>query len=111
MKSIIILTALGIASAASVASAAPEGRGGDRLKAADTNGDGMISREEAKALPRLAKHFDQLDADRNGQVTREEMRAAHQKRHNARFDRLDTNKDGVISRDEFNAMHQRHAQK
>ena len=111
MKSIIILTALGIASAASLANAAPEGRGGDRLKAADTNGDGMISREEAKALPRLAKHFDELDTDKNGQLTREELRAGHQKRRNAMFDKLDTNKDGVISRDEFNAAHPRHAGK
>jgi Ca2+-binding EF-hand superfamily protein len=109
MKAITILAALGIACAASLALAAPEGRGGDRLRAADTNGDGMISREEAKALPRLAKHFDAIDADKNGQITAEEMGAAHQNRRNAAFDKLDANKDGVLSRDEFNAMHKHHA--
>jgi hypothetical protein len=109
MKSVILLTALGLASAATLVTAAPEGRGFERLRAADTNGDGMISREEAKALPRLAGHFDELDADKNGQLTAEEMRAAHQARRNAAFDKLDANKDGVLSRDEFNAMHQRHA--
>lgn len=111
MKSVILLTALGLASAASLVFAAPEGRGLERMRAADTNGDGMISRDEAKALPRLSKHFDQLDADKNGQVTAEEMRAAHQNRRAAAFDKLDTNKDGVLSRDEFSARHSHRAQK
>jgi Ca2+-binding EF-hand superfamily protein len=106
MKSVILLTSLGLISAATLVMAAPDGRG-QGLRAADTNGDGMISREEAKALPRLAKHFDQIDADKNGQITAEEMKAARQVRHNAAFDKLDTNKDGVLSRDEFNAGHQR----
>jgi hypothetical protein len=109
MKSAILLTSLGLLSAATLAMAAPEGRGMDRLRAADTNGDGMISREEAKALPRLAKHFDAIDADKNGQITAEEMAAAHQNRRNAAFDKLDANKDGVLSRDEFNAVHKHHA--
>jgi Ca2+-binding EF-hand superfamily protein len=112
MKYAAILAALGLASAACLAVAAPEGRGSDRLRAADTNGDGMISLQEAQAaLPRLAKHFDQVDANHDGQVTADEMRAARAKRHNAMFDRLDTNKDGVISRDEFNARPQHRAQK
>jgi Ca2+-binding EF-hand superfamily protein len=111
MKSIVILTALGLASAASLVMAAPDGHGADRLRAADTNGDGMISREEAKALPRLGKNFDRIDTDKNGQITAEELRAAHQGRRSAAFDKLDTNKDGVLSRDEFNAMHAHRAQK
>jgi Ca2+-binding EF-hand superfamily protein len=111
MKSILLLTALGLTSA-TLAVAAPEGRGhGQGLKAADTNGDGMISRDEARALPRLAKHFDQIDADKNGQITAEEMKAAHQARRNASFDKLDANKDGVLSRDEFNAARTHRAAK
>ena len=48
----------------------------DRLKAADANGDGLIDRAEAEAgLPRLAKHFDKLDADGDGKLSPEEMRA------------------------------------
>ena len=47
------------------------------------------------------------DADRNGTVTAEEMRAAGQakraERRHAMFDRLDANKDGSISRAEFDA--------
>lgn len=103
MKSVILLTALGLASA-TLAIAAPEGRGhGQGLRAADTNGDGMISRDEAKALPHLSQHFDQIDTDKNGLISPEEMKAAHQARRNAAFDKLDANKDGVLSRDEFNA--------
>ena len=33
----------------------------ERLKAADANNDGMISRDEAKALPRIAEQFDAID--------------------------------------------------
>lgn len=44
-----------------------------RWDKADTNGDGMLSREEAKASPHIAKHFDEIDADKNGQVSEQEV--------------------------------------
>jgi hypothetical protein len=48
-----------------------------RFKSADADGNGMISRAEAeKAMPRLVRHFDRLDANKDGQVTRDEMAAA-----------------------------------
>ena len=50
--------------------------GEERWKAADTDGDGAISRDEAKvAMPRLFAEFDKLDANNDGKVTRDEMRA------------------------------------
>jgi len=50
-----------------------------RLKAADANGDGLISRSEADAsLPRIAKRFDALDGNRDGQLSPDELRAAMQ---------------------------------
>ena len=48
----------------------------DRLQAADSNGDGMIDKAEAQAkLPRIAKGFDKLDANADGKLSPEEMRA------------------------------------
>lgn len=46
----------------------------DRVRAADTNQDGAIDRAEAEAsLPRVAKGFDRLDADKDGKLTVEEV--------------------------------------
>ncbi|HEX7560452.1 MAG TPA: EF-hand domain-containing protein [Usitatibacter sp.] len=112
MKYVAILTALGLACATLVAVAGSEGHDGhgamaERLKQADTNGDGMISREEAKALPRIAAHFDEIDANHDGQVTADELRAFHQKhgakRSGAMLKKLDTDGDGRISRAEAQA--------
>lgn len=44
-----------------------------RMDKADGNRDGMLSQEEAKASPRLAKHFSAIDADKNGQVNTQEI--------------------------------------
>ncbi len=47
-----------------------------RFKRADTDGDGRISRAEAeRAMPRLGRHFDRIDADKDGYVTMEEITA------------------------------------
>ena len=51
----------------------------ERLKAADTNADGLISRAEAAALPRILEHFDEIDTNKDGQVSFEELRAFHAK--------------------------------
>lgn len=46
----------------------------DRLRAADANQDGYIDRAEADAsLPRVAKAFDRLDANKDGKLTVEEV--------------------------------------
>jgi Ca2+-binding EF-hand superfamily protein len=119
-------------------------RGGhmhERLKAADTNNDGMISREEAKALPRIAEQFDAIDANRDGFITLDELRAYHQAHKGEQrgemwktldangdgklsreevaghprlakeFDAIDANKDGFLSPDELQAARGRHAAK
>jgi hypothetical protein len=53
---------------------------GKALKALDTNNDSMISRAEAQGKPRLVKHFDAIDANKDGQLSTDEMKA-HRKAH------------------------------
>jgi hypothetical protein len=45
----------------------------DRLMAADANKDNQWSREEWLAAGRRERGFDMMDADTNGQITREEL--------------------------------------
>jgi Ca2+-binding EF-hand superfamily protein len=48
-----------------------------RFKLADKDGDGKLTQEEAKAgMPRVAKHFDQIDKDKLGYVTLDQIKAA-----------------------------------
>jgi hypothetical protein len=139
MKYVIALTALALASASSLVLADNAGTAGaghrgafmERLKAADTNGDGMLSKTEAASLPRIAANFDAIDANHDGQVTLDELHAFMKARHGqagqrmfksadangdgkvsreeflaqaaARFDKLDANKDGVLTPDELKA--------
>ncbi len=115
MKYVLSLTGAALASVAILAVAAPEGAGGhrhgamlERLKQADTDGNGLISRDEAKALPRLAKHFDEVDANHDGQLSSDELRAFHEKMRAAHagerqarmaehWKKLDSDGDGRIS--------------
>lgn len=113
MKQVILLTALGLAAAGiavAAESGAPSGAGHEhphgllgRLQAADTNHDGMISRDEAKALPMIARNFDAIDANHDGQITKDELKAFHQARMAEHFKRLDTDGDGRISKAEAQA--------
>ncbi|CAK0779940.1 EF-hand domain-containing protein [Gammaproteobacteria bacterium] len=51
-----------------------------KFKAADKNGDGKLTLDEAKAgMPRVAKNFDKIDADHEGYVTLEQIKAASAK--------------------------------
>jgi len=42
----------------------------------DTDKDGRISKDEASAGPRLSKHFDKVDVDHDGFITRAELTTA-----------------------------------
>lgn len=46
-----------------------------RFKAADKNGDGKITREEAEAgLPRVAMAWEKIDVDNKGYITLEQLK-------------------------------------
>jgi hypothetical protein len=105
MKTLLMggLIALSVGSVA-MAQDAPRGPG-----AADTDGDSRISQAEFVAA--AVQRFDRGDANRDGTITAEEMRAGMQARHTERrgevFARMDTNGDGSISRAEFDARPER----
>jgi hypothetical protein len=48
---------------------------GQQWAKADTNGDGVVSREEAEKVPSLAKIFNNADRDGDGMVRKEEYEA------------------------------------
>ncbi len=60
-----------------VASAERPGRGhGGHMEKMDTNGDGVIAKGEVESAALAA--FAKLDADANGQLTQDEMKAGHE---------------------------------
>jgi len=94
MKIVATLIAIALVSTATLVLAGDKEHGGhargagmERLKAADANADGLISRAEATALPRVAKNFDQIDANKDGQLSADEMRAFHEARKAQRHQR------------------------
>jgi Ca2+-binding EF-hand superfamily protein len=93
MKRIAILTiALGACAGAAWAQ--------DDMLAADSNGDGQITRAEAQAA--RAAMFDRLDANSDGFISAEERAAASAASARRRgMQRVDANNDGQISRAEF----------
>jgi len=79
-------------------------RGEERWKASDTDGNGSLSRTEAEASSSWAgERFAKLDANADGELTREEMHAARKQGHEQmrahkveRFKAADANGDGGI---------------
>ena len=49
----------------------------EQFKAADKDGDGALTKAEAESahLDRIVNHFDQIDANKDGKATRDEIRA------------------------------------
>jgi len=78
------------------------------FKAADKDNDGTLDKEEAKAMPRVAKNFDAIDANHDGTVSMEEIKAfmkttMHEKGQ-AAFKKADKDNDGTLDKEEAKAM-------
>jgi hypothetical protein len=106
--------------APALASAASNGynaRLAGQFRRADADGNGTLSRAEAeRAAPLLARQFDAIDANHDGQITAEEIRAFRRTGRRVRsgrvgaggrevatkfdqhFARADANGDGALSR-------------
>ena len=54
------------------------------FKAADKDNDGTLDKEEAKAMPRVAKNFDAIDTDHDGTVSMDEIHAFMKAQHQAK---------------------------
>ena len=53
------------------------------FKKADKDNDGTLDREEAKAMPQVAKNFDAIDTDKDGTVSLEEIHTFMKAQHHA----------------------------
>jgi hypothetical protein len=85
----------------------------DRLKAADTNKDGLISKAEAAAIQPMTEHFNEIDTNKDGFLSQDELKATGDKAHRGHggqrwhghhggaFGGVDANRDRVITRDEM----------
>jgi len=53
----------------------------EKLRALDVDQDQALSRAEiGDSMPKLSENFDTIDSNRDGKLTREEMRAARESR-------------------------------
>ena len=58
-------------------------------------------KKKASSANYLQAWFDEIDADGDGKISRDEHMKHAAQRAETRFTHMDTNKDGVISKDEF----------
>lgn len=126
MRKTLLFTALALASGLALAQqGAPDDRDAARAEwrakaearwaASDKDGDGSLDRIEAQAHhARLAEHFDRIDANADGEISREEMAAQRGKMHHGRrgmhrlqgymaglFVGMDDDRNGAVSRAEL----------
>ena len=88
---------------------------GIMFKTVDTNGDGAISKAEFNAYyaKHNLKHFKELDANKDGKITPEELQGGHRQEMgnndgtthlDQRFNAADANHDGGLNKAEANGM-------
>ncbi len=107
---LIALATLVLAGGAGLAVAQPSGKSGPfGLLQHDANADGRLTRAEFDEAQR--RHFNAIDANKDGTATNEEFRTyrdaegkdRREEMVKARFDALDTDRNNQLSRTEFSA--------
>lgn len=90
-----------------------QGAAQTQFEATDTDGDGALSlaeltaRSAENAASRAEKMLSRLDANEDGSLTPDEMRAPRPERAARMFERADADGDGVLSEEEFEAVKSR----
>ena len=114
LLTLAVLTALAAGTAFAATAPAPgvsatSAQSAPRAKL-DSNGDGIVDRTEAASHPHMVGKFDELDKNKDGKLTKDEMPVRHGRGHDKRghgpreaMSKLDTDKDGRISRAEATA--------
>lgn len=106
-KLLVVASLLALAGSATAQMPGAGGARGFGLLEFDTNADGRLTKAEFDAAQRT--RFNQIDADKDGSATPEEIRtgmeaqakARHEAAQKARFTELDKDKNGQISQAEF----------
>lgn len=83
-----------------------QARANGRFAQMDTNGDGVVTATELEEMSsrRVARLMERADANKDGQLTQDEMREARQTQRMARMmERFDTDGSGGLSPEEFRA--------
>lgn len=105
----LLLTVLSAALIPFLAQAKPKGgdgkgerpQPGQIFERLDTDESGTLSKDEAKGP--LAEHFDEFDANSDGEISKEELRAKHKERggdkggKGGKLKEIDTDESGTIS--------------
>jgi len=106
-----LITSTALVDPCAFATDQPGGKLETAFKKADTDSDGTLTKDEAKAMPRVEKNFDAIDTDKDGTVSLEEIRASMKKTGKAMHDRAverfksaDKDNDGTLTKDEAKAM-------
>ncbi|WP_306153084.1 EF-hand domain-containing protein [Roseovarius sp. MMSF_3281] len=111
----MILSVIGAAMVVTAgAGAMAQGKHGDHKRPSfeevDANGDGKVSRDEMQA--RAAARFNDADSDGDGAISRDEMIARAMARVEKRVDRmmsrLDADDDGMVTEAEMQQMRDKH---
>ena len=70
----------------------------DLFSAADKDGSGTLSREEAAAIPFVSQNFKAMDGNEDGEISREEMDGYLQRQKSAREAAFRQRQDGMAGR-------------